>query len=154
MRLGRYVCNCQFLPQWHCISKVSLKCARNCSKGVCLKIFLDGWPIHNQLSALPNFPPYTSNPVSNLNKAFLFLQSIFVFYPQVSATTSTVELVDDMEPLDDVRLHHIIVSDIKWSQQERIRRATRVRTCNYVKIKTGQNFPPVLKIVTHTAQAA
>ena len=56
-----------------------------------------------------------------------------------------------MEPLDDVRLHHIIVSDIKWSQQERIRRATRVRTCNYVKIKTGQNFPPVLKIVTHCA---
>ena len=26
--------------------------------------------------------------------------------------------------------------------------------CNYVKIETGQNFPPVLKIVTHTAQAA
>ena len=33
-------------------------------------------------------------------------------------------------------------------------RATRVRACNYVKIKTGQNFPSVLKIVTHTAQAA
>ena len=31
---------------------------------------------------------------------------------------------------------------------------TRVRTCNYmyVKIETGRNFPPVLKIVTHTAQ--
>ena len=24
--------------------------------------------------------------------------------------------------------------------------------CNYVKIETGQNFPPVLKIVTHTVQ--
>ena len=33
-------------------------------------------------------------------------------------------------------------------------RATRVRACNYVKIKAGQNFPPVLKIVTQTAQAA
>ena len=31
---------------------------------------------------------------------------------------------------------------------------TRVRACNYVKIETGQNFPPVLKIVTRTAQAA
>ena len=41
--------------------------------------------------------------------------------------------------------------------QERIRMgqwATRVRVCNYVKIETGQNFPPVLKIVTQTAQAA
>ena len=26
--------------------------------------------------------------------------------------------------------------------------------CNYVKIEAGQNFPPVLKIVTRTAQAA
>ena len=26
--------------------------------------------------------------------------------------------------------------------------------CNYVKIETGKNFPPVLKIVTRTAQAA
>ena len=31
---------------------------------------------------------------------------------------------------------------------------TRVRACNYVKIEIGQNFPPVLKIVTRTAQAA
>ena len=31
---------------------------------------------------------------------------------------------------------------------------TRVRACNYVKIETGQNFPPVLKIVTRTVQAA
>ena len=31
--------------------------------------------------------------------------------------------------------------------------ATRVRACNYVKIKAGWNFLPVLKIVTHTAQA-
>ena len=28
---------------------------------------------------------------------------------------------------------------------------TRVRACNYIKIKTGRNFPPVLKTVTHTA---
>ena len=33
-------------------------------------------------------------------------------------------------------------------------RAARVRVCNYVKIETGRNFPPVLKIVTHTVQAA
>ena len=33
-------------------------------------------------------------------------------------------------------------------------RATRVRACNYVKIETGRNFPPVLKIVTRTAQVA
>ena len=31
---------------------------------------------------------------------------------------------------------------------ERIRMATRVRVCNYVKIKTGRSFPPVLKTVT------
>jgi len=37
------------------------------------------------------------------------------------------------------------------SAQERV---ARVRACNYVKIKTGWNFPPVLKIVTHTVQAA
>ena len=30
----------------------------------------------------------------------------------------------------------------------------RVRACNYVKIETGRDFPPVLKIVTRTAQAA
>ena len=35
--------------------------------------------------------------------------------------------------------------------QERIRTATRVRACNYVKIETWWNFPPVLKIVTHCA---
>ena len=33
-------------------------------------------------------------------------------------------------------------------------RATRVKACNYVKIETGRNFPPVLKIVTRTVQAA
>ena len=32
--------------------------------------------------------------------------------------------------------------------------ATRVRVCNYVKIETGRNFLPVLKIVTRTVQAA
>ena len=30
----------------------------------------------------------------------------------------------------------------------------RVRACNYIKIKTGRNFPPVLKLATRTAQAA
>ena len=30
---------------------------------------------------------------------------------------------------------------------------TRVRACNYVKIKTGRKVPPVLKIVTCTVQA-
>ena len=39
--------------------------------------------------------------------------------------------------------------------QERIRTGDySVRACNYVKIATGRNFPPVLKIVTRTAQAA
>ena len=33
-------------------------------------------------------------------------------------------------------------------------RATRVRVSKYVKIATGRNFPPVLKIVTYTAWAA
>ena len=32
--------------------------------------------------------------------------------------------------------------------------ATGVRACNYIKIETGRNFPPVLKIVTRTVQAA
>ena len=41
-----------------------------------------------------------------------------------------------------------------WRIQEHIRTGvTRVRACNYVNIKAGQNFPPVLKLVTHTAQA-
>ena len=39
-------------------------------------------------------------------------------------------------------------------RQVRIRTVTRVRVCNYVKIETGRNFPPVLIIVTHIAQAA
>ena len=38
------------------------------------------------------------------------------------------------------------------SSQPRV--VTRVRVCNYVKIKTGRIFSPVLKIVTQTAQAA
>ena len=29
---------------------------------------------------------------------------------------------------------------------------TRVRPCNFVKVETGRNLPPVLKIVTHTVQ--
>ena len=41
-----------------------------------------------------------------------------------------------------------------YTAQERIRWTTRVRACNYVKIKTGRNFQPILKIVTRTAQAA
>ena len=32
--------------------------------------------------------------------------------------------------------------------------AARVRACNYIKFETGRNFPPVIKIVTHTAHAA
>jgi len=39
---------------------------------------------------------------------------------------------------------HVIV-------QERKEQATWVRVCNYMKFETGQNFPPVLKIVTRTA---
>ena len=39
-------------------------------------------------------------------------------------------------------------------QQEHIRTGDyRVRACNYVKIEPGRNFPPVLKIVTHTSAA-
>ena len=34
-----------------------------------------------------------------------------------------------------------------------IRTATRVRACNYVKLKCSQNLPPVLKIVTRTVHA-
>ena len=41
-----------------------------------------------------------------------------------------------------------------WRIQEHIRTGvTRVRACNYVKIKAGQNFLLVLKLVTHTVQA-
>ena len=40
------------------------------------------------------------------------------------------------------------------SDQERIRTGDWVRGCNYVKIETGRNFLPVLRIVTHTAEAA
>ena len=37
----------------------------------------------------------------------------------------------------------------KISQEQ----AARVRVCNYVEFETGQNLPPVLKIVTHTAHS-
>ena len=37
---------------------------------------------------------------------------------------------------------------ITWYQEQ----ATRVRACNYIKIETGRNFPPVLKVVTRTVQ--
>ena len=55
------------------------------------------------------------------------------------------------------KLSHINLPDdfgAHYSYQERIRTVTTVRACNYIKIETGRNFPPVLKIVTHTAQAA
>jgi len=39
----------------------------------------------------------------------------------------------------------------QWCPQER---ATRVRVCNCAKIEKRRNFPPVLKIVTCTVQAA
>ena len=39
-------------------------------------------------------------------------------------------------------------------QQERIRTAGGGRACNYLKFKTGQNYPPVLNIVTCTAHAS
>ena len=40
------------------------------------------------------------------------------------------------------------------SNKSAYERATSVRACNYVKIETGRNFPPALKIVTYTVQAA
>ena len=40
------------------------------------------------------------------------------------------------------------------SGQERIRMATRVRTCNSVKFETGENLLPVLIVVTHTTLGA
>ena len=48
---------------------------------------------------------------------------------------------------------HVVLFYRHHCAQERKERATRVRVCNYVKIETGQNFPPVLKTVTRTAQA-
>ena len=53
----------------------------------------------------------------------------------------------DLEEVDDTTV-------LGKLDQERIRTATRVRACNYVKIATERNFPPVLNIVTRTAQAA
>ena len=41
---------------------------------------------------------------------------------------------------------------LNWYLSPKSRMVTRVTACNYVKIATGQNFLPVLKIVTHTAQ--
>ena len=38
------------------------------------------------------------------------------------------------------------------SNQSTYERASRVRACNYVKIATGRNFPPVLKMVTRTVR--
>ena len=65
-----------------------------------------------------------------------------------------------MEGREDLNLNepkynqHLVQSEL-FIHQERIRiDTTRVRACNYVKIKTGRNFPPVLKIVTRTAQVA
>ena len=43
-----------------------------------------------------------------------------------------------------------------WMEEGRFYQpqVTGVRAYNYIKIKDGWNFPPVLKIVAHTAQAA
>ena len=54
------------------------------------------------------------------------------------------------EPCNASVLYYIPYIHAKSAQE----RATRVRACNYVKIETGWNFSPVLKIVRHTAQAA
>ena len=51
-----------------------------------------------------------------------------------------------------MRKSHVNVihtSHAHYTHQECIK--TRVRACNYVIFETRQNFPPVLKIVTHTA---
>ena len=48
-----------------------------------------------------------------------------------------------------VPLHCLIVTYIA----ARAHKNGRVRACNYIKIKTGRNFLPVLKIVTCTVQA-
>ena len=45
-----------------------------------------------------------------------------------------------------MKLASTFILDILY-KQERIRTGD-VKTCNYVKIKTGQNFSPVLKILT------
>ena len=42
-------------------------------------------------------------------------------------------------------LYSAQLKDMNCMQQER---ATRVRVCNYVKISTGRNFPPLQKVVT------
>ena len=62
-------------------------------------------------------------------------------------------LTDSMQVCGEIpkRVQSVFQTDCVLCISEQ---ATRVRACNYVKIETGRNFPPVLKIVTHTAQAA
>ena len=43
---------------------------------------------------------------------------------------------------------------LNWYLSPKSRTVTRVTACNYIKIATGQNFLPVQKIVTRTAQTA
>ena len=71
------------------------------------------------------------------------------------------QLEDKDDTLDQAHPSCLERKEQEWKEihnhlyQECIRMgATRVKACNYIKIKTGRNFPPVLKIVTHTAQAA
>ena len=48
---------------------------------------------------------------------------------------------------------HALMKCEPVASEEHKKRATRVRACIYVNIETGQNFLPVLKIVTSTMQA-
>ena len=61
-----------------------------------------------------------------------------------------VEKWDSQALMVEIFRHFVCMTMVKSTEE----RATRVRTCNYVKIETERNFPPVQKIVTHTAQAA
>jgi len=56
-------------------------------------------------------------------------------------------------PAHDKRMNNFVKCMVNTRAHKK-GRLKYVRVCNYVKIETGRNFPPVLKIVTHTPQAA
>ena len=69
------------------------------------------------------------------------------------ATMTQTRLLPTGILIPSKRLSGCTQARLAWNRYGQ-ERATRVRACNYVKIAPGRNFPPVLKIVTHTAQAA
>ena len=82
-------------------------------------------------------------------RLYILLYSTIQYYRLTTGTRGAVTWSSD-----HTQQHTWLGKNTLSAGKSAYERATRVRACNYVKIKTGWNFPPVLKIETRTAQAA